>query len=68
MRYLKICGISLDIILIPKFLVIFTNILNHQLIQVIFDKFLVEGVNVFFKLCIIAFEMIMKELEKSEEV
>ncbi len=57
--------VDLNFLLIPWFLLIFTSIDNFELNHIIFDRFLVEGVVVYFKICLVVFRNVIPYIKKA---
>lgn len=52
--------IDLNMVILPWFLVIFTQIKNHFLVTLIFSRLISEGITIYFKITLILFEIVYK--------
>ena len=58
---------DLNLLLIPWFVMIFTDIKILKLKTIIFDYFLIEGVNSYFRVCFVLFDYFYPYLIKTKD-
>ena len=68
MKLLNDLSIDLNFLIVPWFLLIFVEISNFELQHIIFSRFLVDGVLIYFKVALVIFKECEEKLHKAKNM